>query len=93
MTIQESDFILTPSVNDASNFWDLQLLVTIKGVKGKEDRQEFKQMGYGLTLSSAIRRIANYRVMHNNPKEALTMHSYLDKLKEQEDLLIKLVKV
>ena len=78
MTIEEQDFRLTPSSNTASNFWDLELLVTIR-VKGTkiETRQEFKNVGYGLTLEYAIRRICNYRIQHKHKKEAITLAQYL----------------
>ena len=74
MTIEEQDFRLTPSSNVASDFWDLELLVNIKGT---DPRQEFKNVGYGLTLVSAIKRICNYRIQHRHKKEAITLAQYL----------------
>ena len=89
MTIEEQDFRLTPSSNTASDFWDLELLVTIKP-KGTSDavpRQDFKNVGYGLTLVSAIKRICNYRIQHKHKKEAITLVQYL---KEYTKLLKEL---
>ena len=74
MIIEEQDFRLTPSSNVASDFWDLELLVNIKGT---DPRQEFKNVGYGLPLISAIKRICNYRIQHRHKKEAITLAQYL----------------
>lgn len=86
MTIEEQDFRLTPSSNVASDFWDLELLVNIKGT---DPRQEFKNVGYGLTLVSAIKRICNYRIQHKHRQEAITLAQYL---KEYIKLLKELKK-
>lgn len=81
MIIEESDFRLTP-VSEGSNFWDLELLSTVKP-KGKESRQEFKINGYGMTLPSAIKRIANYRMEQKYPAETiLTLEQYLKEYKK-----------
>ena len=80
MTIEESDFKLTPSSNDASDFWDLELLVTVKSTKEEQNsvpKQRFKNVGYGLPLISAIKRICNYRIQHRHKKEAITLAQYL----------------
>lgn len=86
MIIEEQDFRLTPSSNTASNFWDLELLVTIR-VKGTkiETRQEFKNVGYGLTLESAIRRICNYRIQHRHSGQAVTLAQYIKEYGEEVD--------
>lgn len=84
MSIKDDDFILTPASNDASPFWDLQLLVTIKP-KDKEPRQEFKIMGYGMTLASAIRHIANYRVLHKNGDGVVSLKKYIEEYKTEID--------
>jgi hypothetical protein len=39
----------------------LELLYTIKP-RGKEPRQEFKCVAYGLTIENAVDRIVNYRL-------------------------------
>lgn len=82
MTIEESDYRLTPSLNNASNFWDLELMVTIKPKNG-EPRNEFKLVAYGLTLTSAIRHIINYRIIHKIKDGAIAMKEYL-KLYQEE---------
>lgn len=54
ITIEESDFKLTQT-SDNSNFWDLELLYTIRP-KGKDPREEFKIAGYGMTMEFCIKR-------------------------------------
>ena len=88
MVIEESDFRLT-QISDSSCFWDLELLYTIRP-KGKESRQEFKTCGYGLTLSSAIKHIANFRIAQKHPEESLTMKQYL---KEYTEIINNLSKI
>ena len=77
MEIKEEDFILTPSLNNAHSIWDLQLLVSVKPKGGGIERQEFRNVGYGLPIELAIKTIANYRVLHRNGKNALIMKEYL----------------
>lgn len=94
MTIEENDFRLTPSSNTASNFWDLELLVTIKAkTENAIPRQEFKNVGYGLTLYSAIKRICNYRIQHRHKQETITLVQYLKEyiklLKELKQQLLE----
>ena len=80
MTIEETDFKLTPSSNDASDFWNLELLVTIKATKNEENsapKQKFKNVGYGIPLISAVKRICNYRIQHKHRGEAITLAQFL----------------
>lgn len=93
MSIEESDFKLTPATNDAGNFWDLEVLVTVKPKSGGELRKEFKLIAYGVTIDSAIRRIANYRILHNNKDAALTMQEYLKQYREQINKIDNLCKI
>ena len=79
MIIEESDFRLENS-SDFSQFWDLELLYTVKPKSG-EPRQEFKNAGYGLTLESAIKRVINYRL--SNKKEIYTLKEYLSEYKNE----------
>lgn len=87
MVIEESDFRLT-QVSESSCFWDLELLYTIRP-KGKEARQEFKICGYGLTMSSAMKHIANFRISQKHP-EAITMKQYLEEFKQVIDDISKI---
>lgn len=89
MVIEEKDFRLTP-ISDCSNFFDLELLYTIKP-NGKEARQEFKTAAYGLPLDSAIKKIAQYRISINHEDEAITLKDYIKEFKEEIDSLKKLL--
>jgi hypothetical protein len=73
MVINESDFRLT-LIKDTSGIFDLELLKTIN--KGKEnERQEFANVAYGVSLDTAIKYIANYRIQ--NKLESSNLETYL----------------
>ena len=74
MVIEEKDFRMT-QINQSSPFWDLELLKTIKP-KGGETRQEFVNVGYGMTLGHCLKSIMSFRIA-NKHKEAVTMKQYL----------------
>lgn len=60
MTIEEADFRLTPC-SEASSHFDLELLYVVN--KGKDnERTEFRNAGYGLSLESAVRKITMSRI-------------------------------
>ena len=87
MIIEESDFRLENS-NDFSQFWDLELLYTVKPKSG-ESRQEFKNSGYGLILEAAIKRIINYRISKKH--ETLSLAQYLKEYKEENESIRRLI--
>ena len=75
MIVEEPDFKLE-QVDPTSNFWDLTFIKVIN--KGKvNERTEFKDPIYGLTLDSAIVRIASFRMHSRHPEESLTLKEYL----------------
>lgn len=87
MIIEEPDFKMT-SVDDTGDFWDLELLYTVKP-KGKPEREEFKEMGYGLKFSTCVRKITNYRL--SRKKEIRGFREYvLDYIKELDEIKILL---
>lgn len=92
MTIEDKDYRLTPSTNDAANFWDLELLVTIKPKGATVGRQEFKLVGYGMPLESCLRRIINYRIIHKHGADSITLEQYMKEfnrlLKELRDSVL-----
>lgn len=92
MIIEEEDFKLTPSLNNASDFWDIELQVIVKPRNG-EPRKEFKIVAYGTTIESAIKRIANYRVAKNNRDKALQMKDYLSQYIIEIEKLDNLIKL
>lgn len=87
MEIVEKDFKLTP-VSEDSYFFDLELLQVIKP-RGKESREEFKISGYGLTLDTAIKKIAMNRVCKNHKDEAINLKQFYTEFKEEIKDLIK----
>lgn len=79
MVIEEKDFRLIP-IKDSGNMFDLELLRTVN--KGKEtERQEFKNVAYGVTIESAMRYIANARIAANNP-DTIDLKTYLEEYRK-----------
>jgi hypothetical protein len=89
MIIEESDFRLTP-VSETSSLFDLELLYTIRP-KGKETRQEFKNVAYGISLESALKKIIQYRL--SGKHDAVNLATYLKEFKEELDSLKKLCEI
>lgn len=79
MTIEESDFRLTPC-SEASSFFDLELPYVVN--KGKDNqRTEFRIAGYGLSLESAIRKITMSRIENKYREGTLTLKQFLEEFK------------
>ncbi len=89
MEIVEKDFKLKP-INDNSPMFDVELLYQIKP-RGGEPRLEFKNVAYGCSLESAIRKIAHYRVCCNHRGEAIRITTYFKELKAELDSLKSLL--
>lgn len=79
MIIEEKDFRLIP-VSDSSTLFDLELLYTIKP-KGKEIRQEFKNIAYGISLELAIKKVIQYRISCNH--DIISLGNYLSEFKKE----------
>lgn len=77
--IIEGEFYRIIPVNEYSNFYDLELLYEIKG---KNPRKEYKNVGYGKTLESAIQSIIQYYLSNKFENEVITLKTYLDEYKE-----------
>lgn len=75
MEIIEPDFIMKPS-SKTSNFWDLTFMKRVK----KRDTGKFEiEPGdtlYGLTLSSALARIAHNRVAKKYEEDNITLKQF-----------------
>lgn len=78
MVIQEADFRMTSGVSDY--FWDLELLYTIRP-KGKPERQEFKDAGFGMSLEACIRKVIHHRI--SSKKDVSTLEEYIQDYKEE----------
>jgi hypothetical protein len=76
MEIHENDFVLEPISNEDARF----NLRFYKRVKKKDTGQYEKELGdplYGLTLSSALMRIAHHRVAKKYEEENITLRQFL----------------
>lgn len=78
MTIQEEDFILTP-VKPSYPLFDVDLLQTVNKGKSNE-RKEFKNVAYGVSLDYAIMMIISNRL--NNNYEVMDLKNYIIKFRE-----------
>lgn len=88
MEITFEDCVLTPVSND-SNLYDLKFW---KKVKKKDTGKFEKELGpplYGLTLYSAIKRIASYRTNTKYQEEVVELKRYVQDLRKEEELLRK----
>ena len=83
MTIEEKDFRLTP-VSETSLMFDLELLYTVRP-RGKEARQEFKNVAYGISLESALKKVIQYRVSCKH--DTTDLETYLKDFREELDSL------
>lgn len=87
MIIEEKDFRLT-SISDNSPLFDLELLYTVKP-KGKPEREEFKNVAYGIPLDSALQRIVSYRVnnRYDCPVDLVTyINAYIEETESLKHL-------
>lgn len=89
MVIEENDFRLTP-ISSSCPMFDLELLHTVHP-KGKEARQEFKNVAYGISLESALKRIIQYRLSCKH--DTLDLATYLKEFREEVDSLKKLCEI
>lgn len=88
MRIEEKDFILE-SANEKGNFFDLSLSVKIN--KGKEnERDEMKNVAYGIPLSTALKYIAHYRAS-NDLGEVTTLKEYISSYNKAVEKLEALI--
>lgn len=87
MVIEESDFKMTKTTGP---FWDLELLYTVKP-KGKPERQEFKDSGYGMTLEHCIQKVIHHRM--EQKQESYSLKEFIQGYKEELDKLKKLLGV
>ena len=79
MIIEEKDFRLIP-IKDSGNMFDLELLRTVN--KGKDsERQEFKNVAYGVTIESSIKYIANARI-NSKYNDSISLKQYLQEYKD-----------
>lgn len=78
LIIEEQDFRM---IHCGANFWDLELLHTIRP-KGQPQRQEFKNVGYGMTIERCFKMIINYRLKRKR-SDPYSMKEYLKEYKDE----------
>ena len=81
MIIQGDIYRLTPVCEHAHDF-DMELLYD---VGGKNPRQEFKNVAYGISLERAIKKIIMYSLSKKFKDEVITLKQYLNAYKEESD--------
>lgn len=80
MEIVEKDFKLT-SVGKDSLLWDLSLLQIVNKGKSNE-REEFKNVGYGMTLSRALAIAAHARIYNKYEDQEISLKTYRDEFRQ-----------
>lgn len=91
MTIEESDFRLTPC-SEASSRFDLELLYVVNKGKSNE-RTEFRNAGYGLSLDSAIRKITINRMSTKYGESSISLKTFLEGFREEVSKIKELCEI
>ena len=81
MTIEVADFKLIPC-SESSSRYDLELLYIVNKGKNNE-RTEFRNVGYGLSLESAIRKITMNRIGNKYGEGSISLKEFLKEFKEE----------
>lgn len=81
MVIEEKFFRLI-STDECSPFFDLELLYKIKG---KNERMEFKNVGYGMTFEHCVQKIISYALHCKHQDAAIRLKTYLQDYKKELD--------
>lgn len=81
MIIEEHDFRLTPC-SESSSMFDLDLLYVVN--KGKDnERTEFRNAGYGLSIEHALRKVAMSRLEKKYGEGTMSLAEFLKEFKEE----------
>lgn len=81
MIIQGETYRLT-SINEHSPKYDLELLHSIGG---KNPREEFKVVAYGISMESAFERIIHYAINKKLGEEVITLKQFFNAYKEESN--------
>lgn len=81
MIIQGKFYRLTP-INEHSPKYDLELLYSIGG---KNPREEFKVVAYGISMESAFERIIHYTINKKLGEEVITLKQFFNVYKEESN--------
>lgn len=80
------DCILSP-VSDDSALYDLRFYKKVKKRETGKYEKELSSPLYGLTLYSAIKRIASYRTNTKYKEQVVELKRYIQELKKEEEKL------
>ena len=89
MIIEEKDFKLTRS-SESNDKFDLELLYTVKP-RGGVARDEFKNIGYAMSMDKCIAAIILYRI--DKKENTLDLKSFLKAYREECEEIKQLVKL
>lgn len=81
MVIEEEDFRLIPC-NESSMLFDIELLYTVNKGKSNE-RTEFRNAGYGISLENAIRKVIMNRIGNKHVEGTISLEQFLKEFKEE----------
>lgn len=91
MLIEEHDFRLTP-VTESSSKYDIELLYTVNKGKANE-RTEFRNAGYGLSLENALRKVCISRMENKYGDGSISLKEFLKGYKEEVKKITKLCEI
>lgn len=93
MILKGNDYELR-QIDDFSPLWDVYIVKVIRP-KGCQSREELTNVAYGCTLSSAIRKIINYRInkKHFDNGGIIELSTYIKEFKNSVEELDKLCKI
>ena len=80
MIIEGEDFKME-LVDNSLTCFDLELLHVVNAKDPAKRREEFQNVGYGMTRETCIQKIIHYRL--KNRKEVYTFKEYLDAFKAE----------
>ncbi len=89
MVIEEKDFVLEP-VSDDSNLWNLSFYKRVKKRDTGKFEMELDSPLYGLTLSSALLRIAKHRTASKYKEMNIALFDFLKDYQANYREIVKL---
>ena len=89
MTLVGTDYRLTP-ISDHSPFFDVEVLAMV-APKGKEKREEWKNIGYGMTFEHALKAISFYKINKLHKDEDISIKTYINDFRRLSKSLEKAI--
>ena len=82
MPVIKGDIYRLTPINEHSPKYDLELLYSIGG---KNPREEFKVVAYGISMESAFERIIHYAINKKLGEEVITLKQFFNDYKEESN--------